>query len=99
MNAVKNFNAEELGDMSKNDISRLVGDKEGKKLFSQLTVEKSGDCWHVSELTIWQEGSLSQLEIPTNLVQVCHQVASNLLVSARCIKSMQLDICRLVASC
>ena len=49
MNAVKNYNAEELGDMSKNDISRLVGDKEGKKLFSQLTVEKSGDCWHVSE--------------------------------------------------
>ena len=49
MNAVKNYNAEELGDMSKNDISRLVGDREGKKLYSQLTVEKSADFWHVSD--------------------------------------------------
>ena len=50
MNAVKQFSAEELGDMDKNAMLNLIGDKEGKKLFTQLTIEKSGECWHVSDV-------------------------------------------------
>ncbi|CAB4009608.1 Hypothetical predicted protein, partial [Paramuricea clavata] len=46
MDAVKHYSAEQLGDMTKNDISHLIGDREGKKLYTQLTIEKSGDCWH-----------------------------------------------------
>ena len=47
MDAVRYYSAEQLGDMTKHDISHLVGDKEGRKLYTQLTIEKSGDCWHV----------------------------------------------------
>jgi hypothetical protein len=50
MDAVKHYSAEQLGDMTKIDISQLVGDREGKKLYTQLTIEKSGDCWHVSKV-------------------------------------------------
>ncbi|XP_028399597.1 epidermal growth factor receptor kinase substrate 8-like isoform X2 [Dendronephthya gigantea] len=46
MNAVKHYSAEELGDMERNVMLNLVGDKEGKKLYTQLTIEKSGECWH-----------------------------------------------------
>lgn len=48
MKAVKPYSAEQLGEMSRSDIAHLVGDSEGKKLYTQLTIEKSGDCWHVS---------------------------------------------------
>ena len=50
MGVVKNMNAEQLGDLSKTEMSHLVGATEGKKLFSQLTVEKAGDSWHVRNL-------------------------------------------------
>ena len=47
MAAVQEYSAAQLGEMSRNDISHLVGDSEGKKLYTQLNIEKSGDCWHV----------------------------------------------------
>ena len=50
MDAVRYYSAEQLGDMTKHDISHLVGDKEGRKLYTQLTIEKSGDCWHVRNI-------------------------------------------------
>ena len=50
MNAVKDYSAEQLGDMTKNDISHLVGDTEGKKLYTHLSHEKSAEGWHVSKI-------------------------------------------------
>lgn len=47
MNAVKPYSADELSKLTKTDISHLVGDSEGRKLYTQLTIEKSGDCWQV----------------------------------------------------
>ena len=49
MSAVSRYNAEELGDMTKNDISDLVGYNEGNKLYTEISNEKSGECWHVSK--------------------------------------------------
>jgi hypothetical protein len=50
MNAVKHYSAEQLGDMTKRDISHLVGPTEGNKLFSHLSDEKSAEGWHVSKV-------------------------------------------------
>ena len=50
IDAVQLHSAEELSKLSCKDISQLVGDLEGKRLYTQLSIEKYGDFWQVGVL-------------------------------------------------